>query len=697
MDWNLQNLIVLVLYLALLVYLGIWSERGSRRSATGFLLADRSATLPWIIMSVFATGVGSLAYIGTVGMIAKGGVIDLWFEFFCCAGIAIMALLFVRKLRTSGIISFWDSIAFRYGPRTMLGYALFVIIGIPFGLASMTKGGGLAFSDMFPVLREARLIDPVVLGALLLLAIIGVYLFLGGFKACLVTDMMQGILTWAAMIVPTVAIFFILGEGSFLRGWDRILEYYRAHHLENYLRFDRVVGPTAPAKEYTYSFITAMFILQVLLFMLPGQFYGSRYMAAKTERIARQGPILALILTTVPYGLFINVTGLAFKAYAPEVSGDELFTGTLRKLAATHAVPTVVSSLLLVALLAAVMGTLDSAIMSNMSNITMGIYKQFIRPRADGRQIVRASRVVLAILVLTAVVGAFAMPESIWFLQIAIGSIVGPISFVLIVGAFLVRRSTRQGALAGGIAGSFLALLFTALLTGFRGQYTWMIWPWLEAHWPDWLHSQFFTYPIGLAVFFIVSRRSPPERPEHLERLFTAEQTMRYAETYGFTEPYVILPEDSVEGARRFGLTVMRFGRARRAHGPEDALHRFAESEGLRVWPAYARFRSWEEVLDERLKGLYAQGLDVARGFDAEGTGGGERLAAKLVGGAVVLASMALYFLMFWLFPLRFWASMACYACGSVFLFGGFSIFFGDYRWCRRLIDRIAPRGAAPR
>ena len=126
-----------------------------------------------------------------------------------------------------------------------------------------------------------------------MLVIIALYLAFGGFKACLVTDMLQGILTWAAMLVPLIAVFLIMGDGSFSAGWDKIISYYTANNLDNYLYFDRVVGPTAPDSTYTHSFILAMLIMDVLIIMLPGQFYGSRYMAAKTERIARQGPILA--------------------------------------------------------------------------------------------------------------------------------------------------------------------------------------------------------------------------------------------------------------------------------------------------------------------------------------------------------------------------------------------------------------------
>ena len=108
MSWMVTNLILLVLYLGFMIYLGILSEKRSTGSASGYLLAGRTATLPWIIMSIFATGVGAVAYIGTVGMISQGGVIDLWFEFFYCVGTPLMTLLFVRKLRTSGIISFLE-------------------------------------------------------------------------------------------------------------------------------------------------------------------------------------------------------------------------------------------------------------------------------------------------------------------------------------------------------------------------------------------------------------------------------------------------------------------------------------------------------------------------------------------------------------------------------------------------------------
>jgi len=52
MSWGLLNLITLALYMGFMIWLGIWSERGQKESANGFLLADRNVTLPWIVMSV---------------------------------------------------------------------------------------------------------------------------------------------------------------------------------------------------------------------------------------------------------------------------------------------------------------------------------------------------------------------------------------------------------------------------------------------------------------------------------------------------------------------------------------------------------------------------------------------------------------------------------------------------------------------
>lgn len=156
MSWGLLNLLTLIVYIAAMVYLGILSEQSTEKSVSGYLLAQRTITLPWIIMSVFATGIGTLAYIGTVGMIYSGGVIDLWFEFFWCIGAPLMALLFVRKLRTSGIISFLDSLTFRFGPQTLLILIVFMVILVPFYFAQMLKGAGLTFRDMFPVVKRIK-------------------------------------------------------------------------------------------------------------------------------------------------------------------------------------------------------------------------------------------------------------------------------------------------------------------------------------------------------------------------------------------------------------------------------------------------------------------------------------------------------------------------------------------------------------
>ncbi|MDF1564809.1 MAG: sodium:solute symporter family protein [Deltaproteobacteria bacterium] len=692
MSWGLLNLITLAVYLAFMVWLGILSERGGQSdSASGFLLAGRSVTLPWIIMSVFATGVGTLAYIGTVGMIATGGVIDLWYEWFWCVGTPIMTMLFVRKMRTSGIISFLDSIAFRFGPKTLLAYVLFMLVGVPFAFASMLKGAGLTFTDMFPVIKEVEQwgIDPLAIGAIAVLLTIAAYLAFGGFKAAVVTDMLQGILTWAAMIVPTIAIFYILGEGSWSAGWDVIVGYFDSTDQHAFLEYEQVLGPTAPSSEYTYSFMASQFLLNVLLIMIPSQFYGSRYMAATTEKVARQGPILALILTTVPYGLFVNITGLSFKAFAPDIPGDDLFTGTLRRLAEHPGFPMLASSLLLIALLAAVMGTLDSYLMAKMTDWVRGLYQLWINPAADDRQMVRASRVILLILVVTAISASFVLPDSIWFLQIAVSEFVGPMSFILVFGAFLVKRATWQGALSGALVAAFLALVYVILATGFRGQYEWMIWPAFKAAFPDWFESQFFTYPIGLIIFWLVNSRFAPQRPEHLERFFTTQQTTAYVQRHGFDRPYVLVPRGT---KLEEGLEVKPYADETRVYGEPGRLAALAEEHGTRVMPAYRPLESWEEVFDERLKGMYLMGLDVARQREADQVGAHERPAAKVMGWAMIILSMIIYFFMFWFFPLEWGKALVLYGIGSVFCFVGLSVAFEDYEWARRLVDPFQAR-----
>jgi len=700
MSWGVLNLVTLVAYLAFMVWLGIWSERGMKEDASGYLLAGRSLSLPWIVMSVFATGVGTLAYIGTVGMIASGGVIDLWYEWFWCVGTPIMTMLFVRKMRTSGIISFLDSIAFRFGPKTLLVYVVFLVVGVPFSFASMLKGAGLTFTDMFPVIKNLADygIDPLAVGAIAVLLTIAAYLAFGGFKAAVVTDMLQGILTWAAMIVPTVAIFMILGDGSWSAGWDKIIGFFDQSGQHAFLETRLVVGPTAPAPEYTYSFMASQFILNIMLIMLPGQFYGSRYMAAASEKVARQGPILALILTTVPYGLFVNITGLSFKAFASDIPGDDLFTGTLHKLAMHPGFPQFASSLLLISLLAAVMGTLDSYLIAKMTDWVRGIYQLWLNPKATDKDMVWASRIILAMLVVVAIVSSFFLPKSIWFLQIAISEFVGPMSFILIFGAFLVKRATWQGAVCGALSASGLALLYVLLATGLRGQYPALIWPAFQAIFPSWFESQFVTYPLGLAIFYLVNRQFAPQRPEHMERFFSTEVVAQYVKKHAFDRPYLAVTRHhdlSPFSGAKFTIRKWRDElRIYAAAGEEDGLQVLAQTSGAKLMPAYRQLESWKEVFDDRLRGMYSMGIDVARERESDKVGEGERPMAKLLGWGMIIASMAVYLLMFWEFPLRWGWSFFYYGIGSVLCFVGLCVAFEDYEWARKLVDPFQKRPA---
>jgi len=685
MEWNLMNLIILIIYLAGLVYVGVVAERGSTGSATGFLLAKREATLPWIIMSIFATGIGTLAYIGTVGMIASGGVVDLWFEYFYVVGMPILTILFVRKLRTSGIISLWDSIAFRFGPLTTLLYGIFYFIAVPFSLAAVLKGAGITFVDMFPILKGVSFVDPISLGALIVLMVIGAYLCFGGFKACLVTDMFQGVLTWFAMVVPTIVVFYVMGDGSFQEGWHKIVEHFIVNGKENFLYFSKVIGPDAPSAQYTYSAILAFAIMDMLMRIIPSPNYGPRYMAAKNEKVARQGPILAMMLVMLPYGLIINVTGLAFIAYAPEIVGDGLFTGVLQKLSSNGIIPPIVSSLLLISLLAAVMGTLDSLLMSRMSEGVRGFYNLWINPEANDKQLVRASRIVLLIIVLIAAVTAFALPPSIWFIDLAFKSVIGPLMFVMAIAVFLVKRATWQGAIIGALTAGCIAFFLSAVRTGFYGQYEWMKCAIIIEHWPSWLHSQFFTYPLGLLMFFVISRLQAPQRPEHLERFFSLKQVAEYVLKYGFDRPYVTIKGSIPEELKQY--EIKKYRNQTRIYAEEEDLKKLAEQYSLKFWPVYVPYESWNEVFDRRIKGMYEFGLDVVKQRDEDYIHTHERNVAKVIGGLAILVSLVVYFMMCWWWPMRWRASIVMYIIGSILMFGGFSIFYEDYHWCRKFID----------
>ncbi|XP_039332197.2 sodium/mannose cotransporter SLC5A10 isoform X2 [Saimiri boliviensis] len=120
---SVSDIIVITVYFALNVAVGIWSScRASRNTVNGYFLAGRDMTWWPIGASLFASSEGSGLFIGLAGSGAAGGVAVAGFEWHATYVLLALAWVFVPIYISSEIVTLPEYIQKRYGGQRIRVY-----------------------------------------------------------------------------------------------------------------------------------------------------------------------------------------------------------------------------------------------------------------------------------------------------------------------------------------------------------------------------------------------------------------------------------------------------------------------------------------------------------------------------------------------------------------------------------------------
>lgn len=134
----------------------------------------------------------------------------------------------------------------------------------------------------------------------------------------------------------------------------------------------------------------------------------------------------------------------------------------------------VLSSLLVVAIMAAAMSTADSNLHALSALLTRDIYHRFVRPTASERERVQIGRLVILGATLSSLLLVLwgSRPDSglEGFMQMIVNMALFAVAFSvqllpMTIDVLFVRRGTKSAAIGGLIAGLLVAFCFTSLLT----------------------------------------------------------------------------------------------------------------------------------------------------------------------------------------------------------------------------------------
>ena len=395
-----------------------------------------------------ATHTSAGTFVGTIGVMYTAGwsfgwvllsiPLSYWFM------VAVLAPRFTRQKELT-IPAFIET---RYYGKRIRGLAaVIILVATVIFIQAQIVAAGLIANTVFGM--------PTTWGMIGFTTILLVYTVVGGMVAVVYTDAFQLIVMGlGAVFAVPLALRRVDGVGELLR----LVE--SAHPLV-----------------FTWETMPATLLLTMgLSFFLGGIATPEkliRLYAMRDMRTIRRGVLFAIIMI-LSLNLLVFVLALVAIVLFPNLPTGDL----AMPMVATAVLPATLGAIMLAAITAAMMSTVDSLLIVAGSALSVDIYQNLINPNVSpGRRlwVGRLGILVVGSVPVLLLLGGVGEGELVQFIVLLFTALMAAAFVMPVVGGIVWRRATREGAAAamvGGVAATFLWEVFGArsvepVLSGF--------------------------------------------------------------------------------------------------------------------------------------------------------------------------------------------------------------------------------------
>ena len=208
MQISLYTVIVVVLFLLISAFLSFLGYRNTK-NAQDYLVAGRKIHPMVMALSYGATFISTSAIVGFGGLAATMGLGLLWLTFLnIFLGIFIAFIFFGKRTRRMGHTldahTFPEFLSLRFQSKFVQGFAgALIFLGMPIYAASIIKGGANFIESYFNISYTTSL--------LFFVAIVAIYVWVGGLKGVMYTDAFQAGIMFVAMTALLIFTYSKLG------------------------------------------------------------------------------------------------------------------------------------------------------------------------------------------------------------------------------------------------------------------------------------------------------------------------------------------------------------------------------------------------------------------------------------------------------------------------------------------------------
>ncbi|NWR28461.1 SC5A9 protein, partial [Tachuris rubrigastra] len=470
--FGVADIIVVVLYFAFVLAVGIWSSiRASRGTVGGYFLAGRSMTWWPIGASLMSSNVGSGLFIGLAGTGAAGGLAVGAFEWNATWALLALGWIFVPVYIAAGVVTMPEYLQKRFGGQRIQIYmsVLSLILYI------FTKISTDIFSGALFI--QISLGWNLYLSTVVLLAVTAVYTIAGGLTAVIYTDVLQTVI----MVLGALVLMFIGFEKV---GWyEGLQEKYSTAIPKITVPNTTCHLPRADAFNLFRDPITGdipwpglMFGLSVLALWCwcTDQVIVQRSLSAKNLSHAKGGSVLGGYLKIFPM-FFIVMPGMISRALYPDevgcvdpdickrVCGAAVGCSNIAypKLV-IELMPDGLRGLMIAVMMAALMSSLTSIFNSSSTLFVIDIWQR-IRRQASEQELMIVGRVFILILVVISILWIPIIQSAnsgklFDYIQSITSYLAPPITALFILAIFC-KRINEPGAFWGLIFGLAVGLV----------------------------------------------------------------------------------------------------------------------------------------------------------------------------------------------------------------------------------------------
>ncbi|EGR0667607.1 sodium/proline symporter PutP [Vibrio vulnificus] len=443
-----------IAYLILMVAIGVYAYKKTS-SSSDYFLGGRSLG-PWpAALSAGASDMSGWLLLGLPGYAYAAGIESLWLAGGLLVGTWANWLVSAKRLRTYSIqtdaLTLPEFLSRRFDDKSKLIQtisAFFILLFFLFYTSSGLVAGGKLFETVFGLDYSTA----VIIGTLCVVS----YTLFGGFLAVSWTDLVQGLLMAAALMIVPIAVM----EG----GFGQLVTDMHNINPELLTLWNDAKGEP----------LSAIAIISLVAWGLG--YFGqphilARFKASRTNRELGTARRIAVGWTALSMAgaILVGLVGLVWVNGHP---GTELADGEkIFMLLVNTVFHPVIAGILLAAILAAVMSTADSQLLVSSSALAEDFYKQVIKPDASSQEIVMVGRIGVVVISIIALILAMTPDSSVLglvsYAWAGFGAAFGP----AVVLSLYWKGMNRNGALAGILIGGITIVVWKQLTGGWFDVY----------------------------------------------------------------------------------------------------------------------------------------------------------------------------------------------------------------------------------